>query len=256
MFNKIAELVRQNIEFAICTIVSIDGSSPGKSGFRMIVFPDSSIEGTVGGGNLEKLIIKKAVENIKKNITSFEEFTLSDVNMTCGGKTSVYIEVIKRKSRIVIAGAGHIGKELLRIVNETRDFDIIAFDNRKDRVESLSNEYKVEYLEDFIGLENCIEEGDYVVVLTHGHAFDMQALLYVSKGKKTSYVGCIGSKSKVAKLKSDLLEHGVSQNFINTIFTPIGVKLGGDSPFEIAISILAEIIAVKNTGKSVCPMKD
>lgn len=256
MFKRIAELEKQNREFAVCTIVSIDGSSPGKTGFRMIVFPDGSIEGTVGGGNLEKLIIQKAVVNISKNLTSFEEFKLSDVNMTCGGNTSVYIEVIKRKPRIVLAGAGHIGKELLRIVSGCSDFEIVAFDNRKDNVEALAEKYNVIYLDKFSGLENYICNGDYAVVLTHGHTYDMQALCYISRGEDTSYVGCIGSKSKVAQLKDDLKENGVSKDFIDKIYTPVGVRLGGDSPFEIAISILAEIIAVRNTGSSVCPMKD
>ncbi len=255
MHKKINELMEKKIPFSLCTVVWTEGSTPSRVGMKMIVKDEDDIEGTIGGGSIEKNVIKKAVEYLKEGKKGKERFTLSDIDMKCGGDVEVFIESFVSLPRIVIAGAGHIGRELLNILRSNEQFIVKAFDNRKENAQQLSTEFDVDYLEDFNGLENCLKKDDYLVVLTHGHEFDYKVVKAGCDFKYLKYLGCIGSRHKVKDMLNRLIKEGIDKNLVDNVNTPIGLKIGGDSPFEIAISILAEIISIKNSEETGCSMK-
>ncbi|MFA7577574.1 MAG: XdhC family protein, partial [Candidatus Muiribacteriota bacterium] len=164
-------------------------------------------------------------------------------------------EAVRNPSRLVIAGVGHIGRELMRIASGTSEFICKGFDSRKDNVEVLTENYDVEYLNCYDGIEKELRRGDYVVVMTHGHGFDSKVIKSISKIEGLKYVGCIGSKNKVKIMIDELKETGNCDEFVKILHSPVGLKIGANTPFEIAISILSEIVCVKNTGESVCSMR-
>ncbi|MFW5781938.1 MAG: XdhC family protein [Candidatus Muiribacteriaceae bacterium] len=254
MFRRIAQLQSENVEFALCTVTAVSGSSPAKTGMKMIVFADGSIEGSVGGGAFEKRCIEEAIGQIKKGRCAEFRWALSDLDMNCGGSVRVYIEGVVNKARLVIVGVGHIGRQLMRILEGSDEFDVKGFDNRRERIDS-EKQYDIEFLADYKGLSDRLRYGDHVVVLTHGHEFDTHAVRECSKVDGLRYIGCIGSRSKVAKMKEKLIEEGVSSEFLERLYTPIGLDIGADSPFEIAVAIIAELISVRNTGGSKCSLR-
>ena len=255
MQKIISELMEKKIPFSLCTVVWTEGSTPSRVGMKMIVKGDDDIEGTIGGGSIEKKVIEKAMDYLKDGRKGKERFTLSDIDMKCGGDVEVFIESFVSLPRIVIAGAGHIGRELLNILRSNEQFIVKAFDNRQDNSKQLATEFDVNYLEDYNGLEENLKKGDYLVVLTHGHEFDYKVVKSGCSVKGLKYIGCIGSRHKVKDMLNRLIEEGVNKNIVDNIHTPIGLKIGGDSPFEIAISILAEIISIKNSEETGCSMK-
>ncbi|MGM0607676.1 MAG: XdhC family protein [Candidatus Muiribacteriota bacterium] len=256
MINKCFKLMNEGIEFALCTVVDTNDSSPAKVGMKMIVYKDGSSDGNVGGGALEKNCTEKALEYIKKSKSALFELSLGQVDMTCGGKVKVFIETFTNPARIVVVGVGHIGREILRIACDSQDFNCVGFDSRKQVVQKYSRKYNVSLLDEYDNIEKKLTPQDFVVVLTHGHSFDTKVCNLLSKGPVVKYIGCIGSKNKVKVMKNNLKEQGVSEEFLNKLHAPVGIKIGGESPFDIAISILGEIISVKNMGESVCSMKN
>jgi len=255
MQKLINELIERKVPFSLCTVVWTEGSTPSEIGMKMIVKGLDDIEGTIGGGSIEKNVISKAMGYLKDGRKGKERFTLSDIDMKCGGDVEVFIESYVPLPGIVIAGAGHIGRQLLNILKSSGQFCVKAIDNRKEIVSELSECFDVIYLEDFNKLEDHLKKGDYLVVVTHGHEFDFRVVKSGCSIKGLRYIGCIGSRHKVKDMKDRLIKEGVDKELVDSIYTPIGLKIGGDSPFEIAISILAEIISIKNLGETSCSMK-
>ena len=172
----------------------------------------------------------------------------SETGMTCGGNISVMIEVFTVRPVLVMCGAGHIGEAVLRLASFV-GFDTILVDNReeKDIAEKivLADRFvKVhDYEEDLKNVD--IPDGAHYVIATQGHNFDGDALVAVLT-KKYAYVGMIGSSLKIKALFEKMEEKGISKEELNKVYTPIGLDLGGESPEEIAVSIIAEILMIKN----------
>jgi xanthine dehydrogenase accessory factor len=248
---KIAEIRKSGKKAALCIIIDTKGSSPRKAGSKMIVFEDKSIEGTIGGGSLEFKVMDDALKVISGNKPYKFIYDLDeDLSMHCGGTAEVYIEPVLLDSNLYIFGAGHIGKALAKYASDF-GFHVIFIDNRKEITDGIDT-YKTQFIQDdYIVAAQKLEfsENDFIVIVTPKHAFDEEVLAVCAK-KTFGYLGMIGSKTKIALARKRFMEEKIlTEQELNKVDMPIGIKFNAQTPEEIAISILAKLIDVRNTAK-------
>ena len=240
---------KEGKNFAVVTIVSSDGSTPRHSG-KMIVYADGSISGTIGGGRMERMAVDDAVAAIKAGANAFKEYNLTaegNTKMICGGEMSVMIEVTQAKPLLVMCGAGHVGKSLIKVARMV-GFEVLLVDNRAEELimDKIEVANRFEPVKNFATdmLKLNIPEGAYIVIATFGHKHDADALAAALQ-LKAAYVGMIGSKGKVGANFDKMRSLGFTDEQIAKVYSPIGLDLGGETPDEIAISVIAEILTVR-----------
>lgn len=236
---------------AICIIVETKGSTPRKAGTKMTVFEDGSIEGSIGGGNFEKKVIEDAVQQIQLgNPRLFEHHLLQEHEMCCGGSVKVYIEPGVEKQHLIIFGAGHVGQELA-VLGVKANFTVSIYDDRVEYIRQINNPQVQTYHCDFTNVLKEIEfnENTFITILTYNHSIDRNILRYCLK-KSYAYLGFIGSHRKIIVTKKMMQQEGVATNEeLENVNMPIGIEIGAQTPFEIAVSIISKIIAVKNKNR-------
>jgi xanthine dehydrogenase accessory factor len=250
IYQKIIEKKSAGASFVLATIVRIEGSSPRDNGAKMLVFADGSIWSTIGGGMFEKMVIDDCLDLLgdnKNNLLKTYRFAESGPDATgmyCGGEAEVFMEANRSPERLIIFGGGHIGRDLAKIA-QGLDFKIIVVDDRPEilseyrlPVETILTDAK--YHEDF----PTIDRSSYVVIVTHGHKCDKEVLEQVIN-QDCTYIGMIGSKTKIAKTFSELGKAGIDKVKFEKVHAPIGLDIGAEGPYEIAISIAAELIAAR-----------
>lgn len=248
VFSEI-EAVRRGVgKAALCVIVQTKGSTPRKVGAKMIVKEDGSIIGTIGGGNLEKKVIENALQQCLKNEAKlFKHDLLHQHSMCCGGSVDIYIEPIQKMKRLYIFGAGHTGNALAQLTKGL-DFDTYVIDDRKDYLESLNaegiNKMNIDYKKVLPSLP--FDHNTFIVIMTYEHAYDRDILAYCMK-QPHAYIGMIGSQRKV-ELTKKMFKEGMiaSEEALDQVDMPMGLDIKAEGPEEIAISIMAKLIAVKN----------
>ena len=248
LIERIPQLVANNQTVALVTVINAGGSTPAEIGKEMLVDASGIIGGTIGGGNLEHVSIKKAQECIRHNSSTTIHFDLKkDLGMECGGEVTIFIKVYSPPIQLVIVGAGHIGRVLYNTPNAGMSDRID--DRRCAAREHFPNAKQI--LVGDIG-EECeklsLSPSALVVIATRGHRCDEAALYHLIQ-KNPRYIGVIGSRNKVATMMASLKEKGIPQDLLDTVYAPIGLALGGGQPAEIAVSIISEILLVKNGGR-------
>jgi len=251
LIERIPQLVANNQAVALVTVIDACGSTPAEVGKEMLVDASGIIGGTIGGGNLEHVSIKKAQECIRHNSSTTIHFDLKkDLGMECGGEVTIFIKVYSPPTQLVIVGAGHIGRVLYQYA-ETLGYEVIIIDDRKDAATREHFPNAKQILVGDIG-EECeklaLSPSAFVVIATRGHRCDEAALCHLIR-KNPRYIGVIGSRNKVATMMASLKEKGIPQDLLDTVYAPIGLALGGGQPAEIAVSIISEILLVKNGGR-------
>lgn len=263
-----AELLRRQLDalesgtsHALLTIVEVTGSSPRKSG-KMLVLSDGTAFGTIGGGAAELLAVKDSIECMRLRENLLKTYDLSpeptnNTGMTCGGQIKVLIESFAAKPLLVMCGAGHVGCAMLKAARFI-GYSTLLIDDRPDDVigESIRQADSFVRVSSFEAdmMDMDIPEGAFIVIATHGHVND-RAALYAALSKKPSYVGMIGSRKKIAGLFEYMRGRGVPDSLLDTVFTPIGLDIGGETPEEIALAIMAEVQATRY-GKSCRHLKE
>lgn len=254
IFDKISKILKEHPQIALCTIIDTKGSTPMKVGAKIIVCPDGKIIGTIGGGAFEKAVIENALHCLKENSSKIFVYHLTkDYQMCCGGTINVFIDIIYSPSKIYIFGAGHVGKSLAQFALLS-GFDVFLIDDRDEILKPFyenENFNKVHlihtpFIEYLINLSIKETQNSYCVILTYNHQIDRTLLLH-SISKSFKYIGMIGSRRKVEVSKKFLLQNNVPEDIIKSIDMPIGININAYYPEEIAISILAKIISIKNT---------
>ncbi|MCL2679015.1 MAG: XdhC family protein [Dehalococcoidia bacterium] len=246
-----AELVRLTAageEAALVTVIAVSGSTPREEGAKMLVRADGSIMGTIGGGAVENAAIKEALEVLKRGVAKKFEYKLNpsgDLGMICGGDTEIFIEPVKSAPPLYIFGGGHIAVPLARM-SVMCGFSVTVIDERPGFASAgrfpdaatVALEIPDAYRQMEIG------SGAYIVIVTHGHNGD-EAALEGALRTPARYIGMIGSKSKNAAVYARLEAKGFSREQLAHVHSPIGLNIKAQTPEEIAVSILAEMIAVR-----------
>ncbi len=245
IFEEALRLKRLDRTSAIATIVECRGSSPQKQGVKMLVRDDGSIMGTLGGGCLEADVVQAALMAIRdgKPTTMNFELTEREGGLVCGGTVLVYIEPIVLEPKLIILGAGHVGKTLSTLARFA-GFRVTVVDDReefanKGNIPDASDLYVTEFDHAFVKLP-C-DKNTFVVIATRGHNHDLDAVKATLR-TNARYIGLLGSKRKKALLLKSLTETGFSSEDIERVIIPVGLPIGSVSPEEIAISIMAQII--------------
>jgi len=250
IYEEIAQKRAAGEAFALATIVRTAGSSPRAVGAKMLVCPAGTISGTIGGGTFEKLVIDDCLSLLKSDARHllktyrFSSTGPEATGMYCGGEAEVFMEVNAKPERLIVFGGGHVGRELVRLAGGL-PFRITVVDDRRD----ILNEYPppVEAVltdPDYNNNIPPVDKNCYLVIVTRGHKGDQSVLARVIK-EECAYIGMIGSKAKVARVFSSLREAGIDRELLGKVHAPIGLDIGAEGPYEIAISIVAEIIAIR-----------
>ena len=231
--------------YAVVTIVEASGSVPRKNG-KLLVFFDGRTLGTVGGGPAEQMAKLAAIDAGENRFLHYN-FPSPD-GASCSGRLSVLIEVFQPKPLLVVFGGGHVGTSLLRLAKPT-GFRTLLFDDRaEDQIPeavSLADRFvRVEHIEHDI-LTAELPAGAFFVLCGHDHAVDGEALAAALQ-KSPRYIGMLASRRKIQSLFAKLKERGVTQEALDFVHTPIGLDLGGETPQELAVGILAQLLLVKN----------
>jgi len=251
IFDDLKTVIEQGIPAVLCVVTDTSGSTPRKAGSKMLIFQDGSVKGTIGGGSVEFQVIQDALKNISCGTPFKKHFNLEDdLKMHCGGTMEVYFEPLVSLPRLYIFGGGHIGKALAGYASGL-GFHTFVFDQRGDIFENWNISSVETQSGDFLQIIDSLtfDNNTYVAIVTHKHEFDETVLLAILP-REFAYLGMIGSKRKVAEIRQNALTNkNIPENRLNKVDMPIGIPFAAESPAEIAISIVAKLIDVKNSSK-------
>lgn len=263
-FERMSDLLSANTPFVSVTVVDAIGSIPNEVGGKMLVTRDGLFFGTVGGGKVENRAIQEAMSLLgggepsgrSDATTRFVNWVLDrDIGMTCGGSVKLYFEAFNvRNWNITIFGAGHVSNALARILINL-DCRVTCIDPRPEWLDKLPDAPALRRVaaDDMPGCVARLPCDSYVVLITMGHGTDKPILLEILKNwqaRSFPYVGVIGSKAKAARLRADIKEAGLPQEAASLYYCPVGLPIGGNHPQEIAISIAAQLLKVRDEIRS------
>lgn len=250
-FQELKDAFNRNQPFVLCTVIETEGSSPGTVGQKMLVFPDGTTAGTVGGGINEERVRSAAVDLFKNGSSRILNFDLANPldgkEPICGGRARVFIELQANGPRMVIFGAGHIGKTLAKMAALAR-FRVTIVDERPEFArEELFPECErvicLPYVEAVAAAQ--LDDSCHVAVVTPGHVKDREVLEQVLHSEAV-YIGLVSSARKMVEMKQSFVAGGHDKNKVEAIFAPIGINLGSTTPEEIAVEILAQTVGFRN----------
>ena len=246
---RIAELAREGTPFVVATIVDAKGSSPRGVGARMLVMSDGTIVETIGGGVLEKQVIADALTLLAAGVSRSQRYELREtgehaLGALCGGEATVFFEVHAPARTLLIVGAGHVGQKLCSIA-KLLDYQVVVLDSREEMVtpDRFPDADQLICGDPAQTAALCtIGETTHVVIVTHGHLHDKAALRSVL-GSAAASIGMIGSANKVRTIYAQLREEGMPAERLDRVHAPIGLDIGAETPAELALCIMAEIVA-------------
>jgi len=252
VFAALGEALKHGEEVALVTIVAANGSTPQRVGAKMLVYADGRTVGTIGGGCYENEALWKARESLQTRKAISVRYELADdfaeeSGLICGGQMEVFIEPIEASPAVYIFGAGHVGQFVGRVAHDA-GFQVHVVDDR----EQFANRERfpdaaaivVEDIPTWLSTTR-LPASAYAVIVTRGHRHDLDALRSLA-AQNLRYLGLIGSRAKVKRLYDVVAEEGsIPLDRLETIHAPIGLDIGAVTPQEIAVSIVAELIAVR-----------
>jgi xanthine dehydrogenase accessory factor len=251
VFEALTQALDRGDDTALVTIVSAQGSTPQRVGAKMLVFADGRTVGTIGGGCYENDAFWKAKEALQSRKPQLVKYDLTDdfaqeTGLICGGSMQVYIEPLESTPHLYVIGAGHVGYHLAKLAH-TIGFKIHVLDDRekfasRERFPEAA-EVTVDSIPEWLH-KATVPSNAYVVIVTRGHTHDLDALRSLA-ARDLRYLGLIGSKAKVKRIYDALLAEGMPPECLRRVHAPVGLDIGAVSPEEIAVSILAELIAVR-----------
>jgi len=251
VLNEAARLLEKGKSLALCTVIEKKGSGPRGAGAKMIVSGEGKTFGTIGGGNMERALVDECLKAIREHKSRKVTFNLSKslkegtvgTGMICGGELTMLIDVLEPDPRLIIVGTGHVAVPLAMLASNAGFKVIVVDDERK-----LAEKAKFPTAENIIAgdyaqvlSEFAFSPSDSVIVAHGGPEHDYAALKAVVE-KDVAYVGVLGSQTKKKILISRLRTEGVKEERVKTLHIPIGLDIGAQTPQEIGVSILAEII--------------
>lgn len=253
LYQRLAQLRRVGKSVALVTVIHAEGSVPRHEGTKMLVFPDGSIEGTVGGGEMESRVIETAVQSLRDGKLqrcsyAFRDPEQGDVGV-CGGEMEVLVEPITPPEQVVVVGGGHVGQSVAYLASWL-GFEVVLVDDRAEFASAgmvpEADQYihaPLSELTDHV----TIHDRTYVLLTTRGVNVDLEALPPLLE-TPAAYLGVIGSRRRWETAAQRLLEAGVPREKINRVTSPMGLELNAETPEEIALSMMAEIVMLRRGG--------
>ena len=245
----LSEFKKKQEPIALVTVTKCLGSTPCIVSSRMIVTKNKQIFGTIGGGKLEFKAIDEAIIALNENRIIESTYTLGpEFEQCCGGKVEFIIEPMNQSPELFLFGAGHIGVEISNLLTGT-PFNVNLIDSREDwfsNIELYENVTTHQIKEnDFKTFRDAVKWGSncYVLVLTHNHAIDFD-IIAMALQNETKFLGLIGSKTKKVRFNNMLIKEMDIPEGMSNVVCPIGLETGGDTPKEIAISVVAQLLQV------------
>lgn len=259
LFETIAGLQERGEEAALCTIIRARGSVPRHIGSKMLVHADGSVEGTVGGGEMESRVIAAALAALQQGQAQIVSYTLVNPQEgdpgVCGGEVEIFVDVIQPPPTLLIIGGGHIGKALLHL-GKWLGFRVFFNDDRPDFCNPTAAPGADQYLPVPVAeLPQHIRfhTQTYIVMPTRGMRLDVAGLPSLLDAPH-AYLGVIGSQRRWLTVMKQLEAQGVPRHKLERIHAPMGLELNAETPEEIALSILAEIVMLRRGGSG-APMR-
>ena len=253
IFHALAEIERNNESAALCTVVKSIGSTPRHVGSKMLVYPDGKFIGTVGGGDLEHRVLDEAWIAMGDGESRLLSYTMADPSRgdpgVCGGTVEVFVEPILPPAMVVVIGAGHVGKVVVHLA-KWLGFRVAVSDDRPEfcnpeAVPGADAYYPVEMGK--LSEHLKINKRTYIVITSRGASVDVQGLPGLLESEP-AYIGVIGSKRRWLTTVKGLRQKGVAEEKIARVHSPMGLELNAETPEEIAVSIMAEILMLRDKG--------
>lgn len=251
-FEALSELMASGTPLVAVTVVDTMGSAPQDRGAKMIVTAEGLHFGTVGGGKVETKAIGEALQMLRGEIadtTRFAQWNLNkDVGMTCGGVVKLYFEVFNARTwEIYVFGAGHVANALVTLLVHL-DCHVTCIDPREEWLGRLPESPRLTKIHatDMPSLVSTIPEGAFVVLMTMGHSTDKPILIEILRTRTFPYLGAIGSHAKANILRRDVAEAGLPEQAQRAFHCPIGLEIGTSHPYEIAVSVVAQMLETRD----------
>ena len=251
VFDELLRLRNLGQKCALATIVQVRGSIPGFQSAKLLVREDGSMVGTIGGGCVEAEVWNAAREVMETGKPRNMSFSLGqdaayDNGLICGGQLEVFVECIAPQPAALIFGGGHISKSLAKVL-DLAGFRVSVIDNReafanRERFPEAAEVHAAEYEDVFPVL--AVNESTYIVIVTRGHRDDMRVLRW-AVNTQARYIAMIGSRRKTISVVKELEKDGIPRSAFERVSAPMGLEIGAVSPEEIAISVAAEMIAMR-----------
>jgi xanthine dehydrogenase accessory factor len=260
-FLNITQIATEALErgetVCLATVVRVRGSAPRHASAKMLVWPDGETFGTVGGGTYERQVIEDARLALQNRQPAFKNYVFDtrggpDSVGLCGGSVDVYLDILRPDSTLILIGAGHIAQPLAQMA-ALLEMRIVVVDDREEwvnqeRFPQASEIFVIDYdpvTEILSPIPVAITPASYVIIATWG--YDLPALEQVLAAKP-AYIGLVASQAKAREFFKRLMSKGIPAEVLRHVQTPVGLDIGAESPAELALSILAEVLAIQRGG--------
>ncbi len=259
IYEEIIRIRKEGRKAALATIINVRGSIPSFESAKMLIRDDGSIVGTIGGGCVEAEVWQAAKEIMQTEKPQTLTFNLNnnpkyDSGLVCGGTLEIFIEPVMPVSTLYVFGAGHIAWSLYKVAR-IAGFEIVVIDDResyanRERFPEARDVYADEYEQ--VMAQLAPTESSYIVIVTRGHRDDMRVLRWAAE-TPARYIGMIGSQRKVIAIYKELEKEGIAAEKLARVYAPVGVDIGAITPEEIAVAIVAELIAIRRGSETALP---
>jgi xanthine dehydrogenase accessory factor len=259
IYEEIVKLQQAGHRGAVATIVNVRGSIPSFKTAKMLVRDDGSICGTIGGGCVEAEVWQAAREVMANEASRTLSFDLNqdpkyDTGLVCGGTLEIFVEPILPPALLYIFGAGHVAYGLYNVARNA-GFEVVVADDReayanRERFPDARQVITGDFDQALAGLTP--NESSYIVIVTRGHRDDMRVLRWAVQ-TQARYIGMVGSRRKAITIFRELTREGLKPELFDRVHSPVGLDIGAITPEEIAVAIVAEIIAIRRHSERALP---
>lgn len=259
MFDEIAQAKRRGQPVVLCTVVETRGSVPRHAGAKMLVRADGTFTGTIGGGEMEMRTLRAAVEVMHARVPRLVRFALQNPDAgdagVCGGEVEIFLDPITARPTLLVIGAGHVGRALVHLGNWL-GFRVVVSDDRSDHCTPEAVPGADEYLcapMSEVPRQFTIDAQTWIVMPTRGMPLDVEGLPHLLD-TPFAYLGVIGSRRRWLAARRVMEARGFPREKLDRVRSPMGLEFNAETPEEIALSVLAEIVMLRNGGSG-APMQ-
>lgn len=248
LLREVLTAREHGVPCAVATVVAVRGSAPRAVGAKAVIYADARIVGTVGGGKFEALVIADAMAAMASREPRLKAYPLHEQSpesfgAICGGEVTVFIEPQLPRESMIVVGAGHCGQAICRLAREC-GFQVTLLDDRSDWLEQSGGVSPVTQPAPKYFAEHVWGPQEAVVIVSRNFQIDREALAAVLEHPGAAYVGMIGSRRKITRVFDELRALGMAEEALAQVHAPIGLDIGADTPMEIAVSVIAQVLQV------------